>query len=82
MVRRIDKSRRLSRLLDNVSTGFARQRGLPIVIGIALVIVAFVLQALNVFVESNLIELLAVILQNGGILTALIAMALTVPVGK
>ncbi len=82
MFRRVDQSRRLARLIEFVSSFLARRRGLPVVIGIALVIVSFVFQLVNVYVRSQFIELVTIIAQNVGILTALIGLLLAEPLGK
>ncbi len=82
MLKRIDESKFLSRIIDGLSETVARQRGLPVVAGIALVIVAFVVQLLNVYANNTLLELAGVILQNVGILAALIGMAVSAALGK
>lgn len=82
MFKSLDRSERLLRLVKWLSTSLARHRGLPIVVGIGLVIVAFILQTINVYTESKVLELLGVIVQHVGILTALIGLVLAEPLGK
>lgn len=82
MFRRIDRSAFISRLLERVSTLLAKQRGLPIVIGIGLVIVGFIFQLINVYSDNRIIELLGVITHSVGVLIALIGLLLAEPLGK
>lgn len=82
MLKRIDESQFLSNILQKFSNGLARQRGLPIVVGIALIIVSFVLQSIDVFTDSNLLELLGVVTHHLGVLIALIGLLLSAPLGK
>jgi hypothetical protein len=82
MFRRVDRSVRLSRLLDRTSDTVSRQRGLPVVIGIVLVIVSFILQSVNVFADSNFLALLGVIALHLGVLTALIGLLMVNPLGR
>ncbi|MFW5708648.1 MAG: hypothetical protein ACOCX5_00365 [Chloroflexota bacterium] len=81
-MRLIDESRFLSRLLQSVSNGLARRRGLPMVIGTLLVIVSIFVQSIDVFAENNVLELLGVLTLNGGVLIALIGLLLATPLGK
>jgi hypothetical protein len=60
----------------------ARRRGLPVVVGVALVLVSFVVQLVEMVAPSSLLHLLGVITLNVGILTALIGLLLADPLGK
>jgi len=82
MLKRLDESKFLSNLLENVSNFVAKYRGLPILAGIALVFLGTVLLGANVFVESKAIEFVGIIIQGGGILTALIGIALATAIGE
>lgn len=82
MFKRIDESKLLSKFLAYISNLLAKRRGLPIVIGIVLVIVSFVLQVINVSIKSDLMELVGVIIHNAGVLIALLGLALAIPLGK
>jgi hypothetical protein len=53
-----------------------------VVIGIALVIVSFIIQLIEVYTESRLLEVIGVITLNVGILTALIGLLMAEPLGK
>lgn len=82
MFKRIDQSPRLIALLTNTSDFFAKRKGLPIVVGILLVFISLIVQSVDVFAESRALELIGVLTQNGGILTALIGLLLINPLGK
>jgi hypothetical protein len=82
MFKSLDRNERLLGLVKWLSTSLARNRGLPVVVGIGLVIVAFILQTINVYADSQLLELLGVIVQHVGILTALIGLVMAEPLGK
>ncbi len=81
MFKRIDRSAALSRLFDRISEGFARQRGLTVVIGIVLVLVSFLVQVINVAAASPLLDLIGVITLHVGVLTALIGLLVINPLG-
>ncbi len=81
-MKRIDESKLLIQLVTRLSALLARQRGLPVVIGIVLVIVSFLLQVVDVFAPSQVLNLLGVIAQHTGILIALIGLVVVTPLGK
>jgi hypothetical protein len=81
-LKRIDESKLLIQLVTRLSALLARQRGLPVVIGIVLVIVSFLLQVVDVFAPSQVLNLLGVIAQHTGILIALIGLVVVTPLGK
>jgi hypothetical protein len=78
----IDRSPGLAKLIANLSSLMAKQRGLPVVIGIALVIVSLVVQLLNVVVHSPVLEAIGIIVQHVGILAGLIGLLLAEPLGR
>ena len=82
MFRRIDESKCLISLLERLSNLLAKQRGLPAVIGIFLIIVGFILQIINIAADNSVMELLGVITHNAGVLIALIGLTLAIPLGK
>jgi hypothetical protein len=82
MFKRIDESPILARLIQFISDFMARRRGLPVVVGVALVLVSFVVQLVEMVAPSSLLHLLGVITLNVGILTALIGLLLADPLGK
>jgi hypothetical protein len=82
MFKRINSSRFLLKLVERTSNLLAKQRGLPIVLGIVLVIIGFIFQLLNFSMENQTIELLGIITHNTGVLIALIGLVLSTPLGK
>jgi hypothetical protein len=82
MFKRVDESNWLANRIASLSEFMAKRRGLPVVIGIGLVIISFALQLIDVYVDSQLLHLISVITQNVGILTALIGLLLAEPLGK
>jgi len=82
MFKQIDRSQWLARLIEYMSTLLAKQRGLPVVVGIALVIVSFVVQIIDVYAQSQLLDLIGVISLHVGVLVALIGLLLAEPLGK
>lgn len=82
MFKRIDESSFLIRTLERLSTLLARQRGLPVVVGLVLVVIGAVLQLINVAVDSTLLEIGYIAFQNLGIIVALVGLLLAEPLGK
>jgi hypothetical protein len=82
MFKFIDRSPTLARLLENLSATLARQRGLPIVIGVLLVVVSFVVQLVNVYNPSQTLDLIWTITHHLGLLLALIGLLVVVPLGQ
>jgi hypothetical protein len=82
MMRRMDESPFLNRMLQTVSARMAKQRGLPVVIGIAMILVSMLVGLLNVALDSKLLDALYVILHDGGIVVALIGLLMVEPLGK
>lgn len=82
MFRRLDESPRIARLLEGVSTWLARRRGLPIVVGIGLVALALLLRLLLLAAPSPALECAWALALHGGLLIALIGIALAEPLGR
>ncbi len=82
MMQKIDRSKWLARMLDVTSAGLARRRGLPVVIGILLVIAALLLQVVAFAANSRALDIAAVIVHAVGVLFALIGLAMATPLGK
>lgn len=82
MLKRIDHSRQISKLLNWLSNSLSQQRGLPVIAGIALVLVGFLFQVAGVYSTSRLIDLLGVVTHNLGVLIALGGLLLSTPLGK
>ncbi len=82
MFKFIDRSPALARLLENFSAALARQRGLPIVIGVLLVAVSFIIQLINVYNPSQALDLAWTITHHLGLLSALIGLLMVEPLGQ
>lgn len=82
MFKRIDRSPTLARLLERLSAALARQRGLPIVLGVLLVAVSFVVQMINVYNPSQTLDLIWTITHHLGLLLALIGLLIVEPLGQ
>ncbi len=82
MMKQIDQSRLLLRLLEQFSNVLAKKRGLPIVIGIGFVAISFVFQTAGIYSDNTLIDLVGVITHNLGVLIALVGILLATPLGK
>jgi hypothetical protein len=81
MYKRIDESPFLIKVLRKLSATIAKQRGLPVVIGIGLIIVGFIVQLVNVAIGSPILEVIHILAHNIGLLSALIGFALSQPIG-
>lgn len=81
MLKRIDSSQFLVRILEKMSTLLARRRGFPIVIGIFLLILGFIVELITVAFGLDSLEIIHVILRNVGVLVALIGLLLSEPLG-
>ncbi len=82
MFKRIDESSWLANRIASLSEFMAKRRGLPVVLGILLLIISFVLQVADVYATSQTLHLIGVITLNAGILIALIGLLLADPLGK
>ena len=82
MFKRIDESSWLANRIASFSEFMAKRRGLPVEIGIGLVIISFVVQVVDVYATSQTLHLIGVITLNIGILIALIGLLLSDPLGK
>ena len=82
MFKRIDQSSFLARFIAFISEFLAKRRGLPVILGIALVIISLVVQLIDVYAESKLLHLIGILSQNLGIVIALIGLLLSEPLGK
>lgn len=81
-MKKIDQSPLLSRLIEKAGLLLAKQRGLPVVVGLIFVVIGFVFQFVDVYSTSQLVEVLGIVFHNVGILIALIGLLLADPLGK
>ncbi len=82
MFKGIDRSPTLAHFLENLSASLARRRGLPIVIGVILVAISFIIQLVNVYSPSQTLNLLWTITHHLGLLFALIGLLMVEPLGQ
>lgn len=82
MFKRIDRSRRIGRLLERFSATLARQRGLPVVAGVAFIAFSFLISVINIYVDSQTLELIWSVTHHMGIIVALVGLLLVEPLGK
>ena len=82
MFKRIDRSPTLARFLERLSATLARQRGLPVIIGVLLIAISFVVQLVNVYAPSQTLDLVWTITHHLGLIIALIGLLLVQPLGN
>lgn len=82
MFRRIDNSRLIARWLEWFSARLARQRGLPVVAGVGFIAFSFVVSVVNIYLDSQLLELIWAVTHHFGIIVALTGLLLVEPLGK
>lgn len=82
MFKHIDESSWLANRIASLSEFMAKRRGLPVVIGIVLLIVSFIIQMVEVYAPSQPLRLAGVITLNVGILISLFGLLLADPLGK
>lgn len=82
MLKRLDKSPLLLRLLAFLSNFLAKQRGLPAVIGVVFIIVSLIVQTINVSANSVFLEYVGILTHHVGVLIAIIGLLLSNPLGK
>ena len=81
MFKRIDESQALIEQLQKLSDLLARQRALPIVIGIACLIASAVLEYINLGLTSLFLEVFQIFFHHFGIITALVGILIIEPLG-
>lgn len=81
-MKKIDRSSFLVRILEKLSNFLARYRGLPIIIGIVLIVVAGVIEFANLFSYMPALSAIEIIARTVGITIALIGILLLEPLGK
>lgn len=82
MFKRLDNSPAIARFFERFTTTIARQKGLPVVLGVGLVIISLLLQSLNVYIESKPLELIGIIVQHAGIIVGLLGLLLADALGR
>lgn len=82
MFKRVDQSSRLSSLIERLSAGLAKRRGLPIVIGVGLIAVSFLIQIVQNLAPAPFWQWAWTITHHVGLLAALIGILLVEPLGQ
>jgi hypothetical protein len=82
MLKRLDQSQFLIRLLQRLSTLLARQRGLPVIVGIVLIAMSFLLDLLLIGSPSPLLAVAQTICHHLGLLIALVGVLLSYPLAE
>ncbi|MGQ9908976.1 MAG: hypothetical protein ACUVS2_09085 [Candidatus Flexifilum sp.] len=81
-MRRIDQSSAIARLLERFSSSLARQRGLPVVIGLFLILISFAVHLADLSAPSPTLALIWSITHHLGLIIALIGLLLIEPLGR
>ena len=81
MFKRIDESQFLINMLKGLSDLLAKQRGLPIVMGIAFLVASAVMEYVNLALASTFLEIFQIFFHHFGIITALIGLLIIQPLG-
>lgn len=82
MLKKLDQSRRLSRFLNWLSNALAQKRGLPVLLGLGLIILGFMCELLGLLAANRLLDLAALLAHNLGVLIAIGGLLLATPLGK
>jgi hypothetical protein len=82
LFKRINQSTRLATWIESLSGTMAKRRGLPTMIGVGLIIISFAIRLVDIYVGSQLLELLWVITHHLGIIIAFIGLLLVQPLGN
>ena len=82
MFKRLDRSPWLAQLIESLGNFLARQRGLPVVLGIVLVVVSLVVHLVNVFADSVVLEVIGIVVIHLGIISALVGLLLAEALGS
>ncbi|PJF28386.1 MAG: hypothetical protein CUN53_00470 [Phototrophicales bacterium] len=69
-------------MIENLSAGLARKRGLPIVFGVLLIAISFAVQLIDYAAPTPALDLVWTITHHVGLLSALIGIMLVEPLGK
>jgi hypothetical protein len=86
MFRGIDRSKTLSRSLEGMSNTLAKRRGLLPILGVALVVISFIIRLIMVALSGSpilpVLDLIWTITHHLGIIIALIGILLIEPLGR
>lgn len=82
MFKRIDRSPTIARMLERLSATLARQRGLPVVVGVFLIAISFIVHLIGLGSPSPLLNLIWSITHHLGLIIAFIGLLLIEPLGR
>lgn len=82
MFKRIDRSGFLARMLERLSATLARQRGLPVVLGVLLIGISFIVHLIGMASPSQLLTLIWSITHHLGLIIAFIGLLMIEPLGR
>lgn len=82
MFKRIDESQFLIKNLERLSTALAKQRGLPIIVGLALFVIGALLGFINLGVDSGVLAFFVLLFKDLGVIVAIIGLMLAQPLGE
>jgi hypothetical protein len=82
MFKRIDASQFLIKNLERLSTALAKQRGLPIIVGLALFVIGTILGFINLGVASGVLAFFVLLFKDLGVIVAIIGLMLAQPLGE
>jgi hypothetical protein len=82
MLKRIDRSTKIANFLEWLSATMAKRRGLPIVIGVVLITVSFVVQLINFAAISPVLDIVWSITHHIGLILAFVGILLVEPLGQ
>lgn len=81
MFKWIDESGWLIKLLGRLSNLLAKQRGLPIIVGIACLFASGSMEYINLALNSVFLQMFQIFFHHFGIITALIGILIIEPLG-
>lgn len=82
-MKRFDQSPVISERLQNLSTGLSRRRGLPLMVGIGLVVLSLFVHILLALIPGSvLLSVLAFLILHIAILVGFISIAIMEPIGR
>lgn len=82
MLKRIDHSSKIASFLEGLSAALAKRRGLPIVIGLLLIVLSLIISLIGFAVESPVLEVIWSLTHHLGIIIALVGILLVEPLGQ
>lgn len=82
MFKSFDRSARFAKFLENLSSTLARQRGLPVVIGVGLIIISFIVHLMTFVSDAPLLDFVWTVTHHLGLIIALIGILLVEPLGQ